>query len=83
MLGVAAKMEIPAKRGVGVNGNLNELQGRMLARRRRSRLRSTAVSSLVVVAVASGMGFAALLLWHQVGSLGSVTAHTASSVQVD
>jgi len=66
-----------------VNGNLDELQGRMLARRRRSRLRSTAVNSLVVAAVASIMGFAALLLWHQVGSSGPVAAHAASSVQAD
>ncbi len=57
-------MEGQAQRGAGVSGNLDELQGRMLARRRRFRLRSTAVSGLVVVAVASGMGFAAVLLWH-------------------
>jgi len=66
-----------------VSGNLDKMQGRMLARRRRSRLRSTAVSSLVVVAVASGMGFVALLLWHQYGSSGPVADHAASSVQAD
>jgi hypothetical protein len=66
-----------------VSGRLDELQGRMLARRRRSRLRSTAIGSLVLVAVVSGLGFAAVLLWHQVGPSGSVAGHAASSVLAD
>ncbi len=72
-----------AERETGVSGNLDELRGRMLARRRRSRLRSTAVGSLVLVAVVSGMGFAAVLLWQQVGFLNLVAGHAASSIQAD
>lgn len=66
-----------------MSGNLDELQGRMLARRRRFRLRSTAVGSFVVVAVVSGLGITALLLRHQVGSSKPVAGHAASSVQAD
>ena len=65
-----------------MSGGLDELQGRMLARRRRSRLRNTAIGSLVLVAVVSGLG-AAALLWHQVGPSGPVAGHAASSVQAD
>jgi len=76
-------MEGQTKREAGVSGNLDELQGRMLARRRRSRVRSAAVGSLVLAAVASGLGFAAVLLWHQVGPSRPETDHAASSVQAD
>ncbi len=75
-------MERQANRGAGVSGSLAELQGRMLARRRRSRLRSTVIGSLVLIAVVSGLG-AVTLLWHQVGSLGPMAGHAASSVQAD
>lgn len=60
-------MQGQARGGAGVSGSLDELQGRMLARQKRSRLRSTAIGSLVLVAVVSGLGFAAALLWHQIG----------------
>lgn len=62
---------------------MDELQGRMLARRRRSRLRNTAIGSLVLAAVVSGLGFAAVLLWQQVGSPRPAAGHAASSVQAD
>ncbi len=76
-------MEGQTQRAAGVSGNLDELQGRMLAKPRRFRFRSTAVSSLIVVAVVSGMGFAAVLLWHQVGASRLVAGHAASSVQAN
>ena len=76
-------MQSRAKRGAGVSGNLDELQGRMLARQRRSRLRSTAVSGLVLVAVVSGLGFAAALLWHQVDLWRPAAGHAISVVQAD
>jgi len=76
-------MKGQAKRGGGVSGNLDELQGRMLARRRRSRVRSAAVGSLVLAAVASSLGFVAVLLWQQAGPWRSVAGHAASSVQAD
>ena len=82
-VGAAARMEDRAKGEAGVSGNLDELRGRMLARRRRSRLRSTAAGSLVLAAVVSGMGFAAVLLWQQVGSPKPVAGHAASSIQAD
>ena len=62
---------------------MDELQGRMLARRRRSRVRSTAVGSVVLVAVASGLGFAAVALWHQVGPSWPMAGHAAPSVPAD
>ena len=76
-------MEGQVKRGVGVSGNLDELQERMLARRRRSRVRSAAVGSLVLAAVASGLGFVAVLLWQQAGSWKSVAGHAAVAVQAN
>ena len=44
--------------------DLSDLRRRMLARQRRSRSRNRAVSSLVLAAVASGLGFAAVPLWQ-------------------
>ena len=76
-------MEGQASRGAGVSGNLDELQGRMLARRRRFRVRNAAVGSLVLAAVASGLGFVAVLLWQQAGPWRSVAAHAASPIQAD
>ena len=72
-----------AERGAGVSGNLDELQGRMLARRRRSRVRSLAVGSLVLAAVASGLGFVAILLWQQAGSSEPAVCHATASIQAD
>ena len=66
-----------------MNGNLDELQGRMLARRRRSRVRSAAVGSLVLAAIASGLGLVAVVLWQQTGPWRSVAGHAAPSVQAD
>ena len=62
---------------------MDELQGRMLARRRRSRVRSTAVGSVVLVAVVSGLGFAAVLLWHQVGPSRPGADHAAPPIRAD
>ena len=73
-------MEGRTNRGAGVSGNLDKLHDRMLARRRRSRLRSKVVSGLVLAAVVSGLGFAAVLLWHQVGLWKPVAGHAVSSV---
>jgi len=71
-------MEGWAERKAGVSGNLDELQGRMLARLRRSRFRNAAVGSLVLAAVASGLGFVAVLLWQQAGSPKPAADHAAS-----
>jgi len=76
-------MEGQTKRGSGVSGNLDELQGKMLARQRRLRLRSVAVGSLVLVAVVSGLGFAAVLLWQQAGSWRFMAGSAAPHVQTD
>ncbi len=76
-------MQGEAKRGANVSGNLDELHERMLARRKKFRLRSKAVSGLVLAAIISGITFAAVLLWHQVGPSGPVAGHAASSVQAD
>ena len=76
-------MEGRAKKGAGVSGNLDELQGRMLARRRKSRVRRAAVGSFVLAAVASGLGFAAVLLWQQVSSPKPMAGHAAASPQAD
>ncbi len=48
----------------GVSGDMDELRGRMLARRKRSRLRSTTISSFTLIVTALGLGFVAVLLWH-------------------
>jgi len=76
-------MEGQANRGAEVSGSLDELQGRMLARRRRSCLQSTAVGSLVLATIASGLGFAVVLVRHRVGPWRPVAGHAASSVQAD
>ncbi len=66
-----------------MSGNSDELRGRMLARRRRSRLRSTAIGGPALVMAASGMGFVAVLVRHQVGSSKPVAGHDASYIQAD
>ncbi len=76
-------MEGQAKREAGVSGNLDELQGRMLARRRRFRFRSRAVGGLILVAVASGLSLAAALLWQQAGLWRPVAGHAAVAVQAN
>lgn len=48
----------------GVSGDMDELRGRMLARRKRSRLRNTTISSFTLIVTALGLGFVAVLLWH-------------------
>ena len=72
-----------ATAGDGVSGNSDELRGRMQARQRRSRVRSTAVGGLALVAAASGMGLVATLLWHQVGPSRPAADQVAPHVQAD
>jgi len=64
-----------------VSEDLNELQGRMLARRRRSRIRSRAVGSLVLVTLASSLGFVAVPLWQHVGSWEPMASHAGYVIQ--
>ena len=63
-----------------MSGDLNELQ-RRLARRRRSRFRTRAASSLVPVVLASGLGLAAVPLWQHAGSWKPVASHAGSVIQ--
>ena len=74
-------MEGRAKRGVGVSEDLSDLRGRMLARQKRSRIRSRAVGSLVLVALASGLGLAAVPLWPHAGSWKPVASHAEAAIQ--
>ena len=74
-------MQGRAKRGAGVSGSLDELQGRMLARQRRSRLQSRAVGSLVLTAVVSGLGLVAVPLWQHAGSWKPAASHAGSVIQ--
>ena len=63
-----------------MSGDLNELQ-RRLARRRRSRFRTRAVSSFVLVILASGLGLAAVPLWQHAGSWKPAARYAGSVVQ--
>ena len=81
MTEAAADTDSQANRGAGVSGSLNELQGRMLARQRRSRLRSRAVGGLVLAVVVSSLGFAAVPLWQYAGSWKPVASHAGFVIQ--
>ena len=61
--------------------DLSELRIRMLARRKRSRVRSRAVGSLVLVAVVSGLGLAAVPLWQHAGSWKPMASHAEAVIQ--
>lgn len=63
--------------------DLSDLRGRMLARQRRSRSRSRsrAVSSLVLAAVASVLGLAAVPFWQRAASWKPVASHAGSFIQ--
>lgn len=61
--------------------DLSDLRGRMLARQRRSRSRSRAVSSLVLAAVASVLGLAAVPFWQHAGSWKPVASHAGAAIQ--
>ncbi len=74
-------MQGRAKRGAGVSGSLEELQGRMLARQRRFRIRSRAVGGLVLVALVFGLGLAAVPLWQHAGSWKPTASHAGSVIQ--
>jgi DNA-binding transcriptional LysR family regulator len=69
------------KKGAGVSEDLSDLRGRMLARQKRSRVRSRAVGSLVLAAVASGLGLAVVPLWQHADSWKPVASHAGSVIQ--
>ena len=81
MIEAATDTDDQANRGAGVSGSLNELQGRMLARRRQSRIRSRAVGGLILAVVVSGLGLAAVPLWQHAGSWKPVASHAESVIQ--
>ena len=60
---------------------MSDLRGRMLARQRRSRSRNRAVGSLVLAAVASGLGLAAVPLWQHAASWKPVASYAGSVIQ--
>lgn len=69
------------KEGTSVGEDLSDLRGRMLARQRRSRFRNRAMGSLVLMAVASGLGLAAVPLWQHAGSWKPAASYVGSAVQ--
>ena len=74
-------MEGQASRGAGVSEDLSDLRGRMLALQGRSRSRSRAVGGLVLAAIASGLGLAAVPPWQHAGSWKPVASHAGSVIQ--
>lgn len=66
-----------------MSGDMDELRGRMLARRKRFHLWNTTISSLTLIVTALGLAFVAALLWHQIVSANPTMGHAASSVRAE
>ncbi len=68
-----------------MSGGLDELQRRMLSRRRQHHLQRATFNGLALVATALAMGFASVLLWQQMSppDLGAGADRAASYIGTD
>ena len=79
----AARVVSQVEGEAGLSGDMDELRGRMLARQRRSRFRSTTVNSFTLIVTALGLAFVAALLRHQIVPADPTMGHAASSVRAE
>ena len=68
---------------VGVHGELDELRGRMLARRQQHDGQGVVVNTLALVVTVLSVGFVSVLLWQQMSPPGFRVDYTASYPRAD